>query len=45
MKTNCFLNNFGFVEHPQLISNKFTDEEIDVIKKNMERFIRKIKTK
>lgn len=33
MKTNCFLNNFGFVEHPQLIPNKFTDEEIDVIKK------------
>lgn len=33
MKTNCFLNNFGFVEHPQLIPNKFTDEEIDIIKK------------
>jgi len=33
MKTNCFLNNLGFMKHTQLIPNKFTDGEIDVVKK------------
>lgn len=33
MKTNCFLNNFEIIKHIYLIPNKFTDGEIDVIKK------------